>query len=230
MVLLLDVDLTDGTIECCLGVFSGGTMQKSESIADLAAALSKAQGAFAAAKKDAANPFFKSHYATLAAVLDVIRDPLSQNGLALIQGVNGEEFETILTHASGQWISFSEPFKPVKNDPQSIGSLKSYLRRYSIMSILGIATEDDDAETAMVRIEPKHKPSFTPSTPAQSKSKEDALNFVFPIGVHAGKQVKSLPPEERIKYLTDVISKPSKDGTKHPFQITCEQLLDVLGG
>jgi hypothetical protein len=128
-------------------------MITSENVNELFAALSKAQGEFETAKKDANNPFFKSKYADLSSVISVIQAPLARHGLAIIQGLHGEEFHTMLTHSSGQFIKMTEPFSPQKNDPQSVGSLKSYIRRYSIMSLLCIATDDDDCEAAMPRVE-----------------------------------------------------------------------------
>ena len=56
-------------------------MEKSESINELAAALAKAQGQMEGAKKDSENPYFKSKYADLAAVVKAIRGPFSDNGL-----------------------------------------------------------------------------------------------------------------------------------------------------
>ena len=60
-------------------------MNQSESIAALAAALSKAQASITGALKDSANPFFKSKYADLASCWDACRKPLTDNGLAVIQ-------------------------------------------------------------------------------------------------------------------------------------------------
>jgi hypothetical protein len=127
-------------------------MNKSESIKQLALALSKAQGAFEHAKKDENNPFFKSKYANLASVIDAAKVPLSENGLSIAQVVdceeNGPYLETILMHSSGEWISGQYPLKPVKPDPQSIGSAITYARRYAFSAITGIAADDDDGNSA----------------------------------------------------------------------------------
>lgn len=130
-------------------------MNKSESIAELATALAKAQGEIKGAVKDSSNPFFKSSYADLASVWDACRKPLSDNGLAVIQTMDflpdNPEFvvvDTTLTHSSGQWISGRLVVKPVKSDPQGSGSCITYLRRYSLQSIVGIAPEDDDGNAA----------------------------------------------------------------------------------
>lgn len=127
-------------------------MNQSPTIGALAAALSKAQTSFTPAVKDAANPFYKSKYLTLAGALDAVRAALGANGLALVQAVDatGDKLtlNTTLLHSSGEWIGSSYPINPVKNDPQGIGSAVSYGRRYSLMALLGIAAEDDDGEAA----------------------------------------------------------------------------------
>ena len=128
-------------------------MERSESIAALAAALSKAQSTIQGAIKDTANPFFKSKYADLASVKDAIQVPLSSNGLAYVQVVhnpeNGVGVETILMHASGEWLSGGVVFVPVsKADAQGYGSALTYARRYSLSAITGVAPEDDDGIAA----------------------------------------------------------------------------------
>ena len=127
-------------------------MNKSESIAALSAALSKAQGEMRGAVKDSANPFFKSRYADLASVIEAAREPLAKNGLAVIQLINETGgVETVLTHSSGEWISSTIQLTPKTNSPQDAGSCITYARRYSYAAIVGLAQVDDDAETAMGR-------------------------------------------------------------------------------
>lgn len=127
-------------------------MNKSESIAKLAEALSKAQGAMKNAIKDSNNPYFKSKYADLASVVDSCRHELAANGLAVVQLPTMREgkmvLEYMLMHSSGEWVSNELEMSPVKNDPQGIGSAITYARRYSLASIVGAATEDDDGNAA----------------------------------------------------------------------------------
>lgn len=137
-------------------------MNKSEQINELASALSKAQGEMRGAIKDSANPYFKSKYADLASVWEACRVPLTKNGLSVVQTNSGDSsetltVETVLLHSSGQWISGSIVGKPVKNDPQAIGSCYTYLRRYALSAMVGVAPEDDDGNEASStgKIEPK---------------------------------------------------------------------------
>jgi len=127
----------------------------SPSIAALAAALSKAQGQFDHAKKDANNPFFKSKYADLASVIDAAKPHLAANGLAVVQTTSltatGMVLVTYLIHSSGEFMSGQYPIKPTKDDPQGMGSAITYARRYSFSAITGIASDDDDGNAASAK-------------------------------------------------------------------------------
>lgn len=127
-------------------------MQQSDSIAALAAALAKAQGAIKGAAKDSVNPGFRSKYADLASVWDACRKQLSDNGLAVIQTTDEAEdavvVVTTLAHSSGEWISGRLKLRPVKADPQGMGSAITYARRYALSAIVGIAPDDDDGQAA----------------------------------------------------------------------------------
>src|SRR3972149_8405060 len=120
-------------------------MNKSESIKELATALAKAQGEIKGAIKDADNPFFKSKYADLASVVEAIRAAFSKHGLSYSQGCepsdkNEVRVETIILHASGEWLSNGVLCLPVtKADAQGFGSALTYARRYSLSAAVGVA-------------------------------------------------------------------------------------------
>lgn len=129
-------------------------MNQSESIAKLAEALAKAQADMSHAHKGAENPFFKSKYADLPAVIDAARPHLTANGLSVMQVTDFDEagmwVVTQLSHSSGEWIRGRYKINPVKNDPQGVGSAITYARRYSYQAMVGIATsmDDDDGNAA----------------------------------------------------------------------------------
>ena len=137
---------------------------RSESIAALAAALSKAQGVMEGATKAGLNPHFKSKYADLASVWDACRKPLSDNGLSVVQlpGGDGQTLSvtTILMHESGEWIEGTMTMTPTKNDPQGVGSCLTYARRYALAATVGISPEDDDGNAASAK--PTAKPVAKP--------------------------------------------------------------------
>ena len=141
-------------------------MFQSESIANLAKALSTVQGKLTHAKKDSANPFFKSKYADLESVWDACRDLLASNGLAVAQfpGLYSDldksmSLTTILTHTSGEWISQEMSVPVSKVDPQGAGSALTYMRRYALAAIVGVVQADDDGNAAS---NPKPSEGYAP--------------------------------------------------------------------
>ena len=142
-------------------------MEKSESIKELATALCKFQGSVEKIKKTSTNPFFKSKYANLADILDVIREPLSDAGLSFVQFPKGQhELETMLMHVSGEWMTETYQMTPTKNDPQGLGSVITYQRRYALGAILGLnIDEDDDGNKASAKVtKTVIKPELLPET------------------------------------------------------------------
>lgn len=142
-------------------------MNKSDQINELAAALAKAQGQIKGALKDSNNPFFKTKYADLASVVEAIREAFAQNGLSYVQRTEPTEanevrVETVLLHASGQWLSAGVLNIPVsKADAQGFGSALTYARRYGLSAATGVAPEDDDGNAAA-----KAAPTVTPTAGA----------------------------------------------------------------
>jgi hypothetical protein len=129
---------------------------RSEEINELATALAKAQADFEVAGLNKNNPFFKSRYADLMAVVTAARPSLCKHGLSVTQNiishVNGETIlHTILMHSSGQWLESRMRVVPPKNDVQSMSSYVTYLKRVSYSSLIGVVTgdEDDDGEIAV---------------------------------------------------------------------------------
>jgi len=139
-------------------------MKMSETIAELASALSIAQGQIDDATKSTKNDFYKSKYADLASVRAAIRQPFADNGLSVVQFPRtvqgGVEVETMLLHTSGEFMA-ETLFMPVKHEPHPIGSGISYARRYALMSIANLAADDDDGNAAQTA-----KPVATPDPKA----------------------------------------------------------------
>jgi len=130
-------------------------LNHSDSIANLAKALSIVQGKLTYAKKDSANPFFKSKYADLESVWDACRDLLADNNLAVAQfpGTYSDldksmSLTTLLTHSSGEWISQEMSVPVTKPDSQGCGSCLSYMRRYALAAVVGVVQSDDDGNAA----------------------------------------------------------------------------------
>ena len=171
----------------------------SPSITNLAKALLSAQEQLRPVAKDATNPFLRNRYASLPAVLDVVRRPLLDNGILLIQRVVASEpgtiaVETRLIHAeSGEWVAGTiciplpepEPGNRV-NLGQQTGASLSYGRRYSLMSMLSLAAVDEDTDNE-IRTQPLRRFQPPPgvqrvetSAPAQARGASGMARSDFP--------------------------------------------------
>lgn len=132
-------------------------MKSSDTTAKISPALVKAINAIEGVKKGQDNPFFKSKYATLEAVIEAAHEHLAANDLAVMQGPgpmqgNALTVTTRLVHTSGEWIETDFTIPLAKQDPQAAGSAVTYARRYSLMAMLNMPAVDDDGESAMNRI------------------------------------------------------------------------------
>lgn len=124
-------------------------------------------------------------YATLGAVLEVTRPLLAKHGLAIMQtaasSAEGPCVHTTLLHSSGQWLS-TPPLliKPQQATPQAVGSAISFARRYAILAVLGIATEDDDGHAAATpaRQQPRPEPQYEEPERQQTEAEKQVRQIV----------------------------------------------------
>lgn len=126
-------------------------MEKSTSIKNIAKALLTFQVKVDKVKKDSNNPFFNSKYASLTNIQESIHDALVESGLVYSQLPDGENgLTTIIMHTdSGEYLQSTYTMKPVKQDPQGVGSCITYQKRYALAAALGLQIdEDDDGNTA----------------------------------------------------------------------------------
>lgn len=134
-------------------------MERSEQINEIAAALAKSQMQFGpliadqlAKVKTKAGIEYSYNYADLADALEVCRPVIAANGIAVVQDPctveHGVEIVTWLFHASGQWLCSRPLWLSFQGGPQEMGSVVSYLRRYQLLAMLGLAPEDDDGAKA----------------------------------------------------------------------------------
>jgi ERF superfamily. len=99
-------------------------------------------------------------YASLSSILEAIKEPLTENGLSIVQLPSGpNELMTQLNHTSGQWMRASYPMTPTDTKPQAIGSAITYQRRYAMGALLCLDIDkDDDGATASASL-PASKPA-----------------------------------------------------------------------
>jgi hypothetical protein len=190
-------------------------MQTSETVSKLYEALSMAQGEIEDAKKDTENKFFNSKYADLASVWDACRLPLSKNGLCVMQAPFNTEIgevgvTTILAHKSGEWSRSDIKLKVTTNDPQKIGSLISYLRRYSLMAMIGVAQKDDDDDGNKASHDTP--PDWFPDVPPKKASPPPVILPPLPNSKPpAPKKPASATTDEKTKLLSIVWEKLRKE-------------------
>jgi hypothetical protein len=117
-------------------------------------ALLKARAAIQPIKKDGSNPHFRSSYATLEGVIEAVTQPLSNHGFFLTHVTGADEFGMFVTTelvSEDDGVTVMRTRVPLvlgKNDMQGLGSAITYARRYGIMSLLNLPTEDDDGNLA----------------------------------------------------------------------------------
>lgn len=135
----------------------------SEMIDEIAAALTVALGEMADIPKnhEARIPTksggnFSYKYADLADMLQYVRPILSAHGVAVVQNASSRNDNTVsisttLLHRSGQYLTFEPLDMPAGRTAQETGSAITYGRRYHLLACLGLATEDDDGQSAAPR-------------------------------------------------------------------------------
>lgn len=127
------------------------TNQQSTFYKDLITAQSEIQTLY----KDEKNPFFKSKYVPLANILREVKPVLNRNNFLLVQQTciegGSDIIKTKIIHESGDSIESTAPLKideREKNNPQKYGSAVTYMRRYTLTSLLALEEDDDDGNAA----------------------------------------------------------------------------------
>jgi len=109
------------------------------------AAVKKEIGAIS---KDSTNPFFKSKYFDINGLLKHVEPLLEENGLLLLQPIlDGLVCSQIIDIETGDKVESAMKMAEL-SDPQKMGSMITYYRRYTLQSLLGLQAEDDDANAA----------------------------------------------------------------------------------
>ena len=108
-----------------------------------------------AISKDSTNPYFKSKYFDIIKLIEEVKPILNELGLVLLQpldNINGKPaLRTIIYDVNEGGYSAIVDFAitiPENPDPQKMGSIITYYRRYAIQSLLFLQAEDDDGNSA----------------------------------------------------------------------------------
>ena len=192
----------------------------SESINELATALSQFQGSVQqpSFNKSVNYGNTKFRYADLAECQRVTRKPLADAGLAVTQTIENGMLVTRLLHKSGQFITSQLPMS-IPNKMQELGSMLTYMKRYTYCAILGIAADDDDdaniydntgkvAET-ITKTSPMPKPGAKPAKKAKGNDAiaDAVLNQTYEDDLkEAMEAVKNAPTIEAVKGIYDSVA------------------------
>lgn len=199
-------------------------MNRSESIKNLAAALSLFQGEVQNPKNTANNPYFNSKYAPLDAVINAIKPALSKHGLSYIQApsTDGDKITitTMILHSSGEWIE-SEPLtlKAERVTAQGAGSAITYARRYALCAMLGISGEDDDDGNGASKAEQTDKSKVSSN---KNEPDSDCITQV------QQKKLFAIAGKDNAKIVKDVLLRhkyyETKQVKKVDFDVICKEI------
>jgi len=128
-------------------------VDKSLGFAKVLASMAKANMETDNAMKNKTNGGFKTKYADLSEVIQVVKEAYAQHGLAVIQTPTYEaghvKVYCTVVNESGEYVTFAPAEAPAtKLDPQGVGSAITYLRRYSASAMAFITQDDDDGQQA----------------------------------------------------------------------------------
>jgi hypothetical protein len=185
-------------------------MNKSEQINELATALAKAQSQFQPVTKTGLNPHLKNRYVTLDGIIEAIKGPLGENGIAYSQlvGTSYDEhgghqatLTTMLMHSSGQWMSTTAVIDGMEghrgvNAMQAFGSSLTYMKRYALAAILGVSSDEDDDGNSSSTRRPAQKEKAEPQSQQQGATMKQLWarwGELWNDGKNLGLEIESLP-------------------------------------
>lgn len=152
---------------------------------------------------------YKYKYASLSKIWIQIKLELKRNELTIVQPPTfnvADQLETWIFHSSGEWMLSSMRLVITREDPQGMGSAISYARRYAIVSMLGIITDDDnDATTQRL---------------ADGEMKKEWVRAYTVIAKKANPE-HIVKTDEFIKFMTDVYG-------KHPTKVLVSEHQSVI--
>lgn len=119
---------------------------------------------------------FNYTYSNLNSIFKVIKPLLNKHGLGFYQNLDNRNLVTTVYHVeSGEQIQSSSSIPEVTlkgmNDFQTLGSGITYLRRYSLSTILGLITDKDIDACGTQEDKPVGKKTFTAKDAVAEKLK-----------------------------------------------------------
>lgn len=200
-------------------------MNSSESIEKLAAALCVVQAEVHNTVKSERNDFTSSSYAPLDQILNEVRPLLAQHNLSIVQFPTSENdkvgLTTMVLHSSGQYIAetilMGLPEEKKKSAAQVVGSIITYLRRYSLQGVLNQSAEKDTDGNLSTPSRPEETAKYSAQASIENEfGKEDekpTVGFSEEITTrlaNAGNTLKRLAPETYTRFRKEVGALPKQ--------------------
>ena len=199
---------------------------------ELVKALAKAQAAMRAVEYDSKNPHFKSKFSSLSQCVEDLKDPLTDNGLAIPDfrpGIVEGEWVCIgtLRHGpSGQWISGMAPLLMAKKDMQQFGAAMTYAKRTLLMALTGaVSGEQDDDGNSVSHIEKPaavHEERKRPADKAVQSMSYEALAIKAIEGADDAESAKRALDTVELRAREGAIERSVFDRCKERFRTTWE--------
>lgn len=208
-------------------------MNRSESIAALAKALSQAQGKLKNPHFDSTNPHFRSKFASLAAVREAVIPTFAEHGLSLTQWPCATEngfagCRTVVTHDSGEWMEETFIIPVDKGNAHGYASAVTYAKRISMQSVAAVVGDEDDDGNAAVETKKPQAITATASMTdeyakldAEEKAWIDNIAEAIRSWVAQGKMQDALAEmDNEIPYT------PRKDSKDSEYKLALQSRLD----
>jgi hypothetical protein len=139
-----------------------------------------------AVKKNAKNPFFKSNYADINSVIESVNPILDELGLVFTQCPNILDGMDVLTTRISiaedpkEYIESNVRLLLPSADMQKLGSAITYARRYALIAMFALETEDDDGNTASGHVSKKvTKTNKKRGIKTPTQRRNDEINHAF---------------------------------------------------
>lgn len=178
-----------------------------------------------AIKKDSKNPFFKSMYFDINSLLAEVKPKLHKHGLLMLQGIQANESGNMITTEiidveTGEKIE-SDIKIPENADPQKVGSIITYFRRYALQSLLALEAEDDDGNTAslegvgLTKGEPSEMKNIYKTKPASEKQKDMIRSLCLEKNIKTDNEfLEKMTSYSASQYITKLMKMPTQGKTK----------------
>lgn len=200
-----------------------------EEIKGLATLLAEAQAEMPNPKKnrEGQKGYQKYNYATLDAVVDIIKKPLNSRGIFLTQPCErtndgNMRVQTVVLYGSERLVLDTKPYE-YDSDPQEFGKRETYARRYSLLTAFGLAGEDDtDGDTGPAKAAPKSNPKAAKKQPNKTQQVPDRrTRMLAKVAQHKATLMERGLSEDGLNaFLTAHYNVDSPD------KLTDEQLID----